>query len=313
MNYRELEFFTRNGIEFEKVLARGSNGLVYLVYSTQLMQRFVIKKYPSYIFKEKDLDNITAISNPHLVKVYQYYMFNNFVYLRMEYCPSNLEQLINENTSLSKEALKNLILDVVTSVKTCHDNNVAINDFTLNNFLIDERGKIKINFLGLKHIVQDPQNFSGMCFKMMNYFLPPEVLDLNDYDEMSSDIWSLGCILFFMATRALPFESRDMKFLKEKIKNCDYNIDNVEDTNLKDIIQKCLKIDPRARSTVGNILKMRYFGNLDLSKNNQRSVMKSEWRKSVHSVRRNMTFINTNVKAGFEIPQSPFRPSETVF
>lgn len=314
MNYRELEFFNSHGILFENVIARGANGLIYLVHSNQQQpKKYVIKRYPNYLFKDKDLENLVAINSENLVKIYNYYKYNDQVYLQMEYCPSNLEKLILESNGITPSKLKNYIMDVVSCVKTCHDNEIAILDFTLSNFLIDEQGKIKLNFLSLKHIVQDPDNLTGVCMKSMNYFLPPEVLDLTEYDEMSSDIWSLGCILYFMATRTLPFESKDMKLLKERIKACDYSIDLVEDTNLRDIIQKCLRADPYTRSTVNNILKMRYFGSIGASKSSKRLVLKSEWRKSVCFIRRNMTFIQTNVKRHLPVVPNPRSASETMF
>ncbi|EAX85159.1 AGC family protein kinase [Trichomonas vaginalis G3] len=312
MNYRELEFFGKNGLRYEKVIARGANGLIYLVYSESQQRKFAMKKYPQFIFKDKDLENIIAINNPHLLKFTQYFKFNDQVYLLMEYCPTNLEKLITEPQMVSKEILRNYIYDVVTCVKTCHDNNISISDFTLSNFLIDENGKIKINFLSLKHIVQEQEENAPARFKTMNYFLPPEVIEQSEYDEMCSDIWSLGCILYFMASKSLPFNSKDMKSLKDQIKKCEYNNEKVEDLNLREVISRCLKIDPNSRTTVGNLLKMKYFGKLDTAKNNQKAVLKSEWRKSVYLVRRNMTFINYN-RQELDIPNTPSRPSEGIF
>lgn len=305
MNYRESEYFSKNGIVIEKVLARGNNGLVYLVTSTHDKNQYALKKYPHHLFNNADLDSLIAINNPYFVHLHQYYKFDSSVYLLMEYCPSNLEKLILETDNVTENMLKDYIRQVVNAVKACHDNNIYIGDFTLSNFLIDNHGSIKINFLGLKHIVNAPNDNLPMNMISTNFFLPPELLENQNVSPMYSDIWSLGCIIYFMATKTLPFSSKDMKSLKTHIKEGHYNKFLIEDEDLRDVISKCLNVQPNNRLPVSNLLRLKYFGVFE-RRNNQKSMLKSDWRKSVMVVRRNMTFIS-KYTSNIDIPFTPTR------
>lgn len=173
-------------------------------------------------------------------------------------------------------------------------------------------GKIKINITGLKIIDQYQSETAPPAFQSMNYFLPPEVLESNNFNPLSADMWSLGCIVYFMATKNLPFNSKDMKFLKEQIKSAEYNNSIIMDNNLKDVISRCLKFEPEARYSVNNLLKMKYFTSYEGKLNRKAYRIKADWRKSVLIFRRS-TCLNERTNSQIEIPKTPFRPFNDAF
>ena len=54
------------------------------------------------------------------------------------------------------------------------------------------------------------------------YYMSPEQLNEQEYDE-KSDIWSLGCIIYEMATLRPPFKAQNQLALALKIKEGKYD------------------------------------------------------------------------------------------
>ena len=51
--------------------------------------------------------------------------------------------------------------------------------------------------------------------------MPPEIWKSKPY-SFTSDTWALGCVLYEMATFAVPFEARSMQELRYKVRNTSY-------------------------------------------------------------------------------------------
>lgn len=123
MNYRETEFFEKHGIHIQKVIARGSNSVIFLVHSNQYDCDLVLKKCCNLIFSEKELENFITLNSPSFVKLYQYFNFSGSFYLLMEYCPSDLKKMIEEIDISKEDKLRSHVKEVVQAVYSCHNLN----------------------------------------------------------------------------------------------------------------------------------------------------------------------------------------------
>jgi len=81
------------------------------------------------------------------------------------------------------------------------------------------------------------------------FYMSPEMIDGNSYP--SSDMWSVGVIVYQMLTGKLPFESTENESLYDKIKKSDYNREYLEDIEcseeILDFIDKTLQKDVNSR------------------------------------------------------------------
>ena len=79
------------------------------------------------------------------------------------------------------------------------------------------------------------------------YYASPEVWQDKPYDK-SSDIWSLGAVLYEMVMLSPPFTARDMKGLYAKvIKGVYPKISNMFSSDLSSMIASLLKVNPKMR------------------------------------------------------------------
>lgn len=79
------------------------------------------------------------------------------------------------------------------------------------------------------------------------YYASPEVWQESPY-TCKCDIWSLGCVLYEMATFKPPFNAVDLKGLKKAIMKGDFKpLPNCYSKELNDFIALCLKVNHELR------------------------------------------------------------------
>lgn len=84
--------------------------------------------------------------------------------------------------------------------------------------------------------------------------MSPEICAAERYSH-HSDIWSLGCIIYELATRQVPFEARSHMELVLKIKKGNIKpLPSQYSQDLTEAISACLKTDPRSRPDCAQLL-----------------------------------------------------------
>merc|ERR1711964_860128 len=87
-------------------------------------------------------------------------------------------------------------------------------------------------------------------------FIAPEVVR-NDKHTTSTDIWSLGVMIYNMLTGTIPFKRCDKYALMSQIANGPMNVIYPEGFPMKfrDFIESCLEFDPEKRPTAQQLLE----------------------------------------------------------
>jgi serine/threonine-protein kinase len=82
-------------------------------------------------------------------------------------------------------------------------------------------------------------------------YMPPEQLDSSRNTDMTSDIWSLGAILFELLTGAVPFDGKTLQELRHRIRTAPAPSlrPHRQDVprELEAVVQRCLEKDPEKR------------------------------------------------------------------
>lgn len=86
------------------------------------------------------------------------------------------------------------------------------------------------------------------------YYASPEVWKDVGYDK-KSDIWSLGCILYEMATLYPPFLSNDLENLSKKVMKGVYSkLPETYSLELQEIVSELLQVSPEKRPNCGILI-----------------------------------------------------------
>lgn len=94
--------------------------------------------------------------------------------------------------------------------------------------------------------------------------LNDNLIDLKVYDPKSSDIWSLGVILYTLTFGRYPFHHQNLDLLKEQILNYDFTTDSsfkhqTTNESIKTLITSLLNRNPMNRPKIEEILENDLF------------------------------------------------------
>ncbi|CEG45150.1 camkk protein kinase [Plasmopara halstedii] len=89
-------------------------------------------------------------------------------------------------------------------------------------------------------------------------FLPPESLKGDAFCAFKADIWAIGVTMYALLFGSLPFYSRDISELFDKIENDPLSFPPCEDNDAKDLLRGILEKDPEKRMTLDGILQHRW-------------------------------------------------------
>lgn len=215
--------------EIEKELGKGSMGIVYMGRDPKIDRIVAIKTMSlSQEFDSDDLDEIkerffreaqTAgrLNHPNIVAIYDAGEELDLAYIAMEYLKGNdLSAFTKTNNLLPIHVVFEIGIMIALTLDYAHRQNVVHRDIKPSNVMYEsETGKLKITDFGIARITDSSKTRAGMVLGTPSY-MSPEQLSGQKVDGRS-DLFSLGVMLFQLATGQLPFVGNSMADLLLKI------------------------------------------------------------------------------------------------
>lgn len=258
MQEDEVTFLKSLDMDYIDSIGSGGYGTIHRVFHNTYKTYFALKKIPQHLFRQNEIDCLMLIDDPHIIRLYKYFSFKDFVYLLMDFCEKDLSYVF-ENKGLTKEStLKTTLNEIVRCVKACHDAKIAHNDIKPSNFLVDKYGRIIITDFGMSNVYCH-RNPSSTQFKGTLYFMAPELFGIGNFNPLKADIWSLGVTMYWLATGKYPFNGLNQRAIQDLIMKGVYNEDLIPDYKLREVISRCLEPDPCYRADINELLGMSYF------------------------------------------------------
>ncbi len=210
--------------QIHKLLGKGGMGSVYLGEDTLLHRKVAIKTLrvdlaENEIAKERFLREariVAGLKHDHIVTIYSVGEENGIPYFAMEYLEGySLENVLQRKKKLTWHQILRLGREIARALAAAHAKGLIHRDVKPGNIWIEQAGgdktktKIKILDFGLArftHQVAGP-TLAGMVVGTPHY-LSPEQARGKELDPRS-DLFSLGVVLYRLATRAFPFDGTD--------------------------------------------------------------------------------------------------------
>jgi NIMA (never in mitosis gene a)-related kinase len=117
-------------------------------------------------------------------------------------------------------------------------------DLKSANVFLNKDGTAKLGDLNVSKVAK-----KGLLYTQTGtpYYASPEVWKDQPYDN-KSDMWSLGCVVYEMASLKTPFRATDMKGLYEKVLKGQYpKLPTGYSNDLSNIIKVLLHVSPKLR------------------------------------------------------------------
>lgn len=138
----------------------------------------------------RELRAFAAVASPHLARVYDAVLEDNFLYA-MEYFP--LGSLAAPARPLDRDHVLRALRDAALAVDALHEAGMAHGDIKPGNVMVTETGG-KLSDLGLARVFTAGAALTGMAPETSVEYLDPDLL-LGEPPSRATDIWALGATL----------------------------------------------------------------------------------------------------------------------
>lgn len=155
----------------------------------------------------KEANSLTKLSDPHIVKIYDFGNELGIPYLVMEYIKGmDLKSYLKNNYPLSLEKVVDIMQQVLSAVKAAHQMGIIHRDLKPQNILIDDFGKIKVTDFGISIATIESATITktNTMVGSVHYISPEQAR--GSIITNQSDIYSLGIILFELLTGRVPYQ-----------------------------------------------------------------------------------------------------------
>lgn len=161
---------------------------------------------------DSEVKALAKLNHPHIVTAYDASEAGGVPYLVMEFIDgSDLARLVYRIGALAPSLAVNYVLQVARGLDYAHKQGVIHRDVKPSNILLDSEGVIRISDLGLAKIVRDDGAAQGrfdataVGTALGTYaYMSPEQADGSQAVDARSDIYALGCTLFFLLIGRSP-------------------------------------------------------------------------------------------------------------
>ncbi|HSE41584.1 MAG TPA: protein kinase [Acidobacteriota bacterium] len=252
-----------------KQLGAGGMGEVYLATDTQLDRTIALKILPAEVaFDQERMHSFvreakaaSAIDHPNIVQVYEISQADGVSFIAMQYVEGHTVRDKIDGQSLPTDEVLQTAIQIADAMAEAHARGIVHRDLKPANIMVSNKGYIKVLDFGLARIekIPEPGELSeaqtltktkpGMIAGTIAYMSPEQALGKKiDY---RTDIFSIGVILYEMATGRRPFSGNNpaetidniVHSQPESITRLNYSVPK----ELERIIRKCMEKDPARR------------------------------------------------------------------
>jgi TolB-like protein/predicted Ser/Thr protein kinase len=248
-------------------LGEGGMGKVYLAEDTKLNRQVALKLIPTEACCdekireriEREARAVAALNHPNIVTVYSVEEFEGRHFITMELVRGKTLCELVPDDGLEVEPLFDLAVTLTDAISAAHEGGITHRDLKPENVMVTSEGRLKVLDFGLAKLVEPPTEVTvstpgtttqpGRILGTIAY-MSPEQAEGKTVDHRS-DVFSLGVVIYEMATGRRPFEGRSAASVFSSIlRDTPSSVCEVKPTlprHLAWIVKKALNKDPERR------------------------------------------------------------------
>jgi 3-phosphoinositide dependent protein kinase-1 len=272
---------------FGRILGEGSYSTVYLATDRQTLREYAVKVLEKrHIIKEKKIKYVNIEKNtlnrltdhPGIVRLYYTFQDETSLYYVLDLCNGGeLLGVLKKTGTFDVECTRFYGAQILDAMEYMHSRGVIHRDLKPENVLLDEQMHIKITDFGTAKLLPDPRNprpqaefdpsqdagqnpdgSRAASFVGTAEYVSPELLT-DKAAGKASDVWAFGCIVYQLLAGRPPFKGGSEYLTFQKIVNLGYTFPEGFPPAARDLVERCLVLDPGRRLTIEHIKNHEFF------------------------------------------------------
>ena len=251
-----------------KLLGEGSYGKAFLCENQSTNLACVIKQIVVEGMSDKEKEDVFneaailgKLDHQNIIKLFEVFdskVPKHTLNIVTEYADGGdlAEKIKSQNNKpFTEQEILDYFTQICLALKHIHEKKIIHRDLKSGNVFLMKSGLVKLGDFG---IAKGFQNTMDKAKTMVGtpYYLSPEIIENKPYDA-KSDIWSLGVLLYEMMTFKMPFNANSLPNLSLKIMRGNYAPPpSVYTRDLREIVSRCLMVNPSRRPRIQEILSM---------------------------------------------------------
>ena len=200
-------------------LGVGGMGVVYDAEDQKLARRVALKFLPDELTGDPDAarrlrreaQTIALLNHPHICTVYDVDEHEGRAFIAMERLEGANLKVVMARKTLETAEILDITVQITQALEAAHEKGVIHRDIKPGNIFISQQGRVKVLDFGLARRVAtgeaeltlDGSTIPGRPVGTASYMAPERILQMTL--DARCDLFSLGVVMYEMATGRLPF------------------------------------------------------------------------------------------------------------
>ena len=262
--------------EILKEVGSGGMGEVYLAADTRLGRKVALKFLPPSLTADPQLrarflreaQLASALDHPNVCTIHEVGEASGHLFIAMQYVEGvTLKKLIGSRP-LKLDSLFSISLQAADALTAAHDLSIIHRDIKPGNIIITPKGQAKVLDFGLAKLTgnrghakmsaaESELTRTGVVIGTPNYMSPEQAR--GERVDHRTDIFSLGTIIYEMATGKVPFSGKSQAEIMNAVINERHRpvteLNQAVPEELSTAVDRALSKDPRDRfQSMGEML-----------------------------------------------------------
>ena len=198
-----------------ELLGQGGMARIYRAHDNQLDRDIAVKVLRPEYGRDPDFGSrfrheaqaAASLNHPNIVSVYDYGQDPAGPFIVMELVDGeDLAAIVKRSGPLPPRQAARIAAETARALHAAHQRGIVHRDVKPGNVMIDRDGRVKVTDFGIARAIAEAQmTLPGTTLGSVHYFSPEQAR--GDQATPSSDIYSLGIVLYELLTGHRPWEA----------------------------------------------------------------------------------------------------------